>query len=210
MRPIDALQILIPAAAAGLVAISALARGEAPDANPDSPRPDPALCEAEPDPGPCEAHVPRYAYDAAAGRCERFVWGGCRGEPAFATLAACESACAAPGQARMRLEEGETALAPGGRVAITFAAVTHDSRCPRDVTCVHMGEAWIRLRLEDRVTGESDEARLRAPRDPGAQVGAPFGLSIRLQRLAPWPVSTDVGQDARRYEVALTVSRARQ
>lgn len=54
----------------------------------------PDACAQPIEVGPCEAAIPRYAYDAAAGRCVFFVYGGCQGnDNNFDTMAACEARC---------------------------------------------------------------------------------------------------------------------
>ena len=44
--------------------------------------------------GPCRAAMPRYAFNAAVGRCVRFLYGGCQGnQNNFTTMRACQRAC---------------------------------------------------------------------------------------------------------------------
>ena len=48
--------------------------------------------------GPCRALKPRWWYNAEAGDCEQFVFGGCQGNANnFATEAACQEACSSSG-----------------------------------------------------------------------------------------------------------------
>ena len=35
------------------------------------------------DPGPCRAAFPKYFYNVETGRCEKFIYGGCRGNVAI-------------------------------------------------------------------------------------------------------------------------------
>ncbi len=37
------------------------------------------ICGLPQDPGPCDAAMPRWWFDAATGKCEPFVYGGCQG-----------------------------------------------------------------------------------------------------------------------------------
>lgn len=51
-------------------------------------------CLAEPDAGPCSGRYPRYYYNPATYRCERFVYGGCSGNSNnYLTLQQCEEKC---------------------------------------------------------------------------------------------------------------------
>jgi hypothetical protein len=62
---------------------------------PDGAKGDSAsLCRLAPDAGPCRAALPRFFWNAAAGRCSDFVYGGCGGNANnFADAQACEAAC---------------------------------------------------------------------------------------------------------------------
>ncbi len=54
----------------------------------------PEVCALGIDPGPCRAAIVAYAFDAEAGRCEEFIYGGCEGnDNRFETLEACQSTC---------------------------------------------------------------------------------------------------------------------
>lgn len=53
-----------------------------------------AVCALEIVTGPCDAAFSRYAYDAQAGQCVPFTFGGCEGNANnFATLEGCQAAC---------------------------------------------------------------------------------------------------------------------
>ncbi|KAH0619352.1 hypothetical protein JD844_019397 [Phrynosoma platyrhinos] len=54
------------------------------------------LIAGQPEPGPCYAYLPRYFYNTASKRCEKFIYGGCRGNKNnFKTLEQCRRTCAA-------------------------------------------------------------------------------------------------------------------
>ena len=52
------------------------------------------ICYLPAVPGDCRAYQPSYYFNAAGGRCERFIYGGCGGnQNRFSTLAECEERC---------------------------------------------------------------------------------------------------------------------
>lgn len=56
--------------------------------------PDLDPCDDPMDVGPCDAAIPRWYFDAEAGECLRFIWGGCEANGNnFLTKAACEATC---------------------------------------------------------------------------------------------------------------------
>ena len=59
------------------------------------------MCSLPAGPGPCRAAIPRFAWEAAAGACREFLWGGCGAEwPGannFMSLAQCSLACSTAG-----------------------------------------------------------------------------------------------------------------
>lgn len=50
-------------------------------------------CLEEPDPGACEAYIEKSYYDKGTGKCEIFIYGGCKGNVPFSTLEECRSVC---------------------------------------------------------------------------------------------------------------------
>lgn len=50
-------------------------------------------CYEKPDTGMCKALFYKYYYNQKEGKCESFVWGGCRGNIPFETLKECKSSC---------------------------------------------------------------------------------------------------------------------
>ena len=54
----------------------------------------PAHCDLERELGPCKGKFVRYGFDAAAGECGDFVYGGCQGnENNFKTAELCRQEC---------------------------------------------------------------------------------------------------------------------
>ncbi|KAF7248458.1 Kunitz-type serine protease inhibitor 1, partial [Varanus komodoensis] len=51
-------------------------------------------CWLPSDPGPCDGYFPRYFYNSASKKCEKFIYGGCGGNKNnFKTLKECERTC---------------------------------------------------------------------------------------------------------------------
>ena len=89
-----------------------------------------------------------------------------------------------------------------GPLTLTFDGVTRDSRCPRDVTCVRAGEAFVHLiaRFE---TGQPTELTLEVP--PDGKASARFDVyDINASALEPHPESTRQISPGE-YAVTLTV-----
>ena len=67
----------------------------------------PNPCELPVEVGPCDAAIPRWAFDAAAGSCLRFSYGGCQGNANnFATADACRRVCEAPDACAQPIDRG--------------------------------------------------------------------------------------------------------
>uniref|UniRef100_A0A8D2KYY7 BPTI/Kunitz inhibitor domain-containing protein n=1 Tax=Varanus komodoensis TaxID=61221 RepID=A0A8D2KYY7_VARKO len=59
---------------------------------PSSFRPD--ICDLPVDPGHCKAYIVRYYYNRATNRCQKFIYGGCKGNGNnFKTLEQCQKTC---------------------------------------------------------------------------------------------------------------------
>ncbi|XP_072218178.1 kunitz-type protease inhibitor 1-like isoform X2 [Leuresthes tenuis] len=82
-----------------------------------------SYCLAPPKVGPCRAAFPRWRYDAATGKCEQFMFGGCKpNKNNFLSDKECESACG-----------GVTALAE--RSVVQPAAECGSTCRPDQLTC---------------------------------------------------------------------------
>ncbi|XP_011160730.1 PI-actitoxin-Afv2a [Solenopsis invicta] len=54
----------------------------------------PELCMLPVEKGNCRAYITRYAYNSAAGQCERFIYTGCGANANnFKSMAVCEETC---------------------------------------------------------------------------------------------------------------------
>ena len=86
--------------------------------------------------------------------------------------------------AEVTLAHGATASVSGTGLKVRFVAVTEDSRCPRDTTCVWAGEVRVQLEiLESSKDASQVELREGEHTDAGA-------CRVTLVRVEPQPVST--------------------
>jgi hypothetical protein len=86
---------------------------------------------------------------------------------------------------------GQTARLDGGQLAVTFAEVDEDSRCPADVECIQAG--WVTIRLAVKV-GEENGEDVTITLQPGAAdpaTASAGGYTITLAEVEPYPVSTE-------------------
>lgn len=52
------------------------------------------FCNLPSDTGPCRGYIESYYYNSASGQCEKFVYGGCKGNKNnFQTIEQCETTC---------------------------------------------------------------------------------------------------------------------
>jgi hypothetical protein len=93
------------------------------------------------------------------------------------------------------------------RLRIKFAAVSEDSRCPSDVTCVWAGNAAVRLAVStNRSNGKS--LTLNTGHSPSLANEAQYqGYNLKLVDLSPYPRS-DRKIAAGDYIVTMLVSKA--
>ena len=100
------------------------------------------------------------------------------------------------------LAVGETASVEGTDFSLRFAAVTRDSRCPKDVTCIVAGEAVVVFVA--RVGGEDSELTFKVP--PRSKDEQAFGrFTIAIVELEPETDSTKK-IDASDYVAAVVVT----
>uniref|UniRef100_A0A023G2V3 BPTI/Kunitz inhibitor domain-containing protein n=1 Tax=Amblyomma triste TaxID=251400 RepID=A0A023G2V3_AMBTT len=53
-----------------------------------------SVCKKKPDPGPCKASFERWYFDQQRGYCQKFIYGGCKGNGnRFASCKKCMEAC---------------------------------------------------------------------------------------------------------------------
>jgi hypothetical protein len=99
---------------------------------------------------------------------------------------------AAPSQELRSVELGaQFTLAPGTSVSVKaakmevrFVAVTEDSRCPRDVTCIWAGEVKVQLEILETAKAASQVEVLEG----GSTVAGEY--RVTLVRVEPQPMST--------------------
>lgn len=99
-------------------------------------------------------------------------------------------------------------LAPGEVVAVTsldmkvrFVAVTADSRCPRDVTCVWAGEVKVQLEIQ-QASQPAAQAEIREGDSTAAGV-----YRVTLEQVGPQPTST-VKIAPQDYRATLMIEKA--
>ena len=97
--------------------------GECPCAGGEEQSP---ICSEPIDPGPCDAAFERWAWDAEAGRCVPFVFGGCEGNAnRFWTLGDCQAACAG-GRDERTIGLVDQCESSGGQVRLGSCCATQD------------------------------------------------------------------------------------
>ena len=104
-------------------------------------------------------------------------------------LAGCGAAPARESQsvelgAQFTLAPGATASVKNAGIEVTFVAVTEDSRCPRDVTCIWAGEVKVQLEIQRR---RRMRRRLEILEGGSTVAGA---YRVTLVRVEPQPMST--------------------
>ena len=85
--------------------------------------------------------------------------------------------------AEVTLAPGETVSVKTAAMTVRFVAVTEDSRCPRDVTCVWAGEVKVSLSIQ-----ESSKVASPAEVSEGGSTLA-GGYRVTLVRVEPHPVT---------------------
>ncbi len=97
------------------------------------------------------------------------------------------------------LAPGTMVLVSNAGIKVRFIAVTEDSRCPRDVTCIWAGEVKVQLEIDDSRT----TSPLEILEGGSAAAGA---YRVTVVRVEPQPVSTArIAPQA--YRVTLTMDK---
>jgi hypothetical protein len=101
----------------------------------------------------------------------------------------------APTQDQAQANPGEIILRVGeatfvDNIAIRFAGVLDDSRCPADVQCVWAGNAQVSLVVGPRRGTQGPAEQVLLNTGQGAKSGESWGLQLTLVDLTPAPRST--------------------
>ena len=85
--------------------------------------------------------------------------------------------------AQVMLAPGQTVSVKTTAMKVRFVAVTEDSRCPRDVTCIWAGE--VKVALEIQMSKDASQAEIT---EGGSTVADLY--RVTLERVEPLPTST--------------------
>ncbi|XP_074868240.1 uncharacterized protein LOC142022373 [Carettochelys insculpta] len=99
------------------------------------------ICQLPAAMGPCDADLPRFFYNSSSGACERFLYGGCGGNPNnFVEEAECVQACGGPVRPGICPPR-----ARDGRADKCVTPCTRDSDCPASEKCclLSCGQACV-------------------------------------------------------------------
>lgn len=106
----------------------------------------------------------------------------------------------------LTLRLGESARVEDFDLTVSFAEVSSDSRCPKDVNCIQAGEAVIQLELRTDA-GERAVIELTVP-PGGSSVAKSFGaFLVTVVELHPEKES-DKTIDPSAYRATVKISRA--
>ena len=118
-------------------------------------------------------------------------------------LAGCVAAAAPQPQvvepgAPVTLAPGETASIGGTSTRVRFLAVTEDSRCPRDTTCIWAGEVKVSIEIRE---ASKQPTRVQMKEGGSADAGQ---WRLTLVSVEPHPMTT-VTIAAGQYRVTLEI-----
>jgi hypothetical protein len=102
--------------------------------------------------------------------------------------------------ATVTLAPGERVIARGPDLAVRFAGVSEDSRCPEGVTCVWAGRAVVQVEVGD---GEAPTV----PLEVGGEPRVVRGLALAAEALDPYP-RADAATRPEDYRLRLRIERA--
>ncbi|XP_008117945.2 kunitz-type serine protease inhibitor PPTI-like [Anolis carolinensis] len=92
----------------------------------------PEFCHLPPDAGPCFGYIPRYFYNPKSDKCEKFIYGGCRGnQNNFKTFKSCHYTCVE--------KPGTCPRPPAGIDTICPLRCLSDWSCPGKKKCCPYG-----------------------------------------------------------------------
>ncbi|XP_058032710.1 kunitz/BPTI-like toxin [Ahaetulla prasina] len=99
---------------------------------PGSGQDHPKLCYLPKGGGPCRAIIPRFYYNLASKQCEKFTYGGCKGNANnFKTLDQCRYTCME--------KPGVCPKSPPKKITPCIAKCINDWTCPKNQKCCKHG-----------------------------------------------------------------------
>jgi len=98
---------------------------------------------------------------------------------------------------------GKQKKASRSKLTIKFVSLVEDSRCPKDVDCIHAGNATIKV-LVSKSGGESKTLEMNT--DLGPKGDTFEGYAINLTSLTPIPMS-NIRINRNAYTATFSVSR---
>ena len=120
---------------------------------------------------------------------------------AVLAVGACRPVTTVEPETEFTLAVGQEARISDSEITLVIDSVANDSRCPSDVTCVHAGDAEVRLRVRDGSETLHTVHALTEPRSASFS-----GYTIALVELSPTPRST-VRTPQEAYRARLRLSR---
>ncbi len=114
---------------------------------------------------------------------------------------ACTSSPSSPDNTEVTLAPGQSTSV--GALTVKFIGVTIDTRCPANVMCIQMGDAYIALEASVASTRRAFELQVLNPMNRETEIR---GYTVGVETLAPYPFAPEP-IDPANYRVTLRVTR---